>query len=440
MTTSGPSSTFLFFSDVHFDPFADPKLVKTLAATQASGWKEIFASSDQKAPAAYGSDSNFALFESALDSMAATAKGVDLIIFPGDALAHDFEKKYAALTGDASQAGLESFVQKTVAFFAGEVDRRFPDATVLTAIGNNDSVLGDYKSSPQDPYLGLTGQVLGQAFFNNEADRTAFTTGYSTGGYYAVEPEGPAGVKYIVLNNIYGSTRSDQAAAGQAELAWFSAQLAQSAQNLQNVWVVGHIPLGADAKSVAADIDKKGVEYKGLMNDDFNDAYAALETAYAPTIKATLAGHTHRDEFRLVSLEPFAQPSELMSISNSISPVDSNNPGYEVYAYDPVSGSLLDKTSYSLDLSGPGAAWTKEYDFAATYGRSLATPEDWSGLAVDLLANPASRDAYSAHYTAGSTLAAATPVTAANFAAYWLSDTNVTRSSFASASAVLGGV
>lgn len=51
-----------------------------------------------------------------------------------------------------------------------------------------------------------------------------------------------------------------------------------------------HIPLGADAKSVAADIDKKGVDYKGLMNDDFNNAYAALE----PGKPRRLLGALHR--------------------------------------------------------------------------------------------------------------------------------------------------
>jgi sphingomyelin phosphodiesterase acid-like 3 len=439
MTAGVSSSSFLFFSDVHFDPFADPKLVKSLAATDVSGWNDIFASSAKKDLSAYGSDTNYPLLESALDSMAATAAGVDLIVFPGDALAHNFEKNYATLTGDSSSAGLESFVQKTVTFFAGEVDRRFPNAMVLVAVGNNDSVLGDYKSSPGDPYLSLTAGVLGQDFFNNDKDRAAFTLGYANGGYYAVEPNGPAGLKYIVLNDIFGSPRSEASAAGQAELAWFFTELVESSLRNQKVWVVGHIPLGADAKSMAADIETKGYDYKGLLTDSFNNAYAALEIAFAPTIQATLAGHTHRDDFRLLSAEPFAMPAELLSISNSISPVDSNNPGYEIVSYDTATGSLLDRISYSLDLSKPAAPWTKEYDYAATYGQGLATPEEWRNVAADILVNPASRAAYAKYYTAGSTLAAATPVTDANFPVYWLSDTNLTHASFAVAAALLTG-
>lgn len=439
MTTSETSSTFLLFSDVHFDPFADPALVKSLAAADVSGWKAVFDSSDRMAPSSYGSDTNYALLESALDSMATTAKGVDLVIFPGDVLAHSFEEKYVDLTGDISQAGMESFVQKTVTFFANVVDRRFPDATVLAAIGNDDSVLGDYQSSLGDPYLSLTSSVLGQAFFNNDADRTDFITGYSSGGYYAVEPEGTNGVKYIVLNDIFGSPYSEASAAGQAELAWFASELAESEASRQSVWVVGHIPVGADSYSVASNIDTNGLQYKGLLTDSFNDAYTTLETAYASVIKANLAGHTHRDEFRLISQDSFAQPSVMMNVSNSISPIDSNNPGYEVCTYNPATGSLLDKTSYSLDLSRAGAAWTKEYDFLATYGLSLSTPKDWSGFASEILLDTSSRNAYSTYYTAGATSRDASPVTAANFPVYWLSATSATPSSFATSSAALAG-
>ena len=440
MDTSGTSKSFLFFSDVHFDPFADPKLVKSLAGADVSKWKSIFASSDQTAPAAYGSDANFALLESALDSMAATAKNTDLIIFPGDVLAHKFEDKYAQLTGDTSAAGVTSFVQKTVDFFTKEVDSRFPQAMVLMAIGNNDSLNGDYKSSPGDAYLRVTADSIGKAFFNTDAERAAFTLGYSTAGYYAIEPEGPSGLKYIVLNDVFWSPKSDQSAAGVTELAWFAAELAESSQEGQKVWVVNHIPLGADAKGMAADVDKKGFEYKGLMTDSFNSAFAALEIAYAPTIAATLAGHTHRDEFRLLSPDPLSPFASLTSISLSISPIDSNNPGYEIYTYNPSTGSLQDKITYSRDLSRPQTSWIGEYDFAATYGQSLDTPTQWRTVAADILTQPTSRNAYSTFYTAGANTDAATPVTPATFPVYWLAATNVTPTSYAASAAMLASV
>jgi hypothetical protein len=437
METTGAAKSFLFLSDVHFDPFADPTIVKSLAATDVSGWKDIFLSSKQTGPSPYGTDANFALLESALDSMASTAKGVDLIIFPGDVLAHKFEEKYATITGDTSASGVASFVQKTVTFFANEVDSRFPKATVLMAIGNNDSLNGDYKSSPGDAYLKVTADSMAKVFFNTDAERAAFLKGYSSAGYYAIEPDGKNGIKYIVLNDIFWSDRSDQTAAGVTELSWLTSQLEESSQANQKVWIVNHIPLGADAKSMAASINKDGLAYKGLMTNGFNDAFAAIETAYAQTIEADLAGHTHRDEFRILSPEPASPYSNLTSISLSISPIDSNNPGYEIYTYDPKSGSLLDKTTYVRDLSKPGTSFVKEYDFSLTYGHGLSTAQDWWATAGDILTQPASQAAYARYYTAGATSADAVPITPANLPVYWLAATNVTPESYALSAAEL---
>lgn len=436
MATTGATGSVLVFSDVHFDPFADQALVPALAAADVSQWKSLFAASGQTAFSAYGKDTDYSLFESALDSMARTASGVDLIIFPGDALAHGFWSKYPALTGDASEAGLESFIQKTVTFFVGEVDSRFPDATVLWTIGNNDSADGDYKSAPGDAYFSLTAPAVASAFLGNDADRAAFLTGYSQGGYYALEPDGPTGIRYVVLNDIYWSEKSEETAAGVMELAWFAGELADAARDFQKVWVVTHIPVGADAKSLADKTEAgDAAAYKGLLADGFNNAFVALETAYSATIAATFTGHTHRDEFRLVSFDAATAPTELTSVSLSISPVDSNNPGYEIYAYDTASGDLLDKATYSLDLAAPGSGWSLEYDFAAVYGHGLATAGDWLTVAGGVLLDPVSRAAYADYYTAQADTDAA--VSAQTLPVYWLAMTNATSSGYAAASSLL---
>lgn len=89
MAAATGSDTFLLFSDVHFNPFADPSLVPALAAADVSQWKTILAASSQTGYPAYGSDSNYVLFESTLDDMAVRAGDVDLILYPGDILGHN---------------------------------------------------------------------------------------------------------------------------------------------------------------------------------------------------------------------------------------------------------------------------------------------------------------------------------------------------------------
>jgi hypothetical protein len=436
MANAGNPDTLLLFSDVHFDPFADPSLVTALAASDVSAWKTILSSSSKTSYPAYGSDSNYALFESALDDMAARAGNVTTIIYPGDTLSHHFDKDYATLTGDTSRTGLDSFIQKTVDFFVQEVDSRFPDATVLMAIGNNDSALGDYASTPGDPYLSSTAPAISQAFFNNDADRAAFAASYAMGGYYAVEPDGPTGLKYIVLNDVYWSARVDDPGPGVVELSWFASELADSARDFQKVWVVMHIPNGTDASSSASDFDATGkADYKGYLSDGFNNAFTALESAYDATITATFAGHTHRDDFRLIAADNSPSVAELIRVSPAITTYTGSNPSYQLYSYDAQSTSLLDETTYSLDLQSSAPTWNTEYNYAETYGQGLATPQEWQAVYADILTNPVSQAAYINYHNGDAT--SQNTITAANASVYLLAPGFTTPAAFNAAAAVL---
>lgn len=438
MATTGNADTFLLFSDVHFDPFADPSLVPALAASDASAWKGILASSSRTGYAAYGSDSNYALFESALDDMAGRAGDVATIIYPGDILGHDFPAQYAALTGDTSQEGLNAFAQKTVQFFVAEVDSRFPNATVFVADGNcdTDNLLGSIGARPGDAFLANAAPVIAQAFFNTDADRAAFTAGYSLGGYYAVQPDGPTGLKYIVLNDNLWITEYDDPGPGLVELAWFSSQLAESAANFQKVWVVGHIPVGTSGSTAAEASAQSGeITYSGLLDDGFNNAFTYLELAYDGTIAATFTGHTHDDDFRL--LTDASGAAALMRVAPSISPVFGNNPGYQIYSYDSQTYALLDETTYILDLQGASPAWSKEYDYAETYGVGLATPQDWQTAYAEILTNPVVQAAY--FDCNNQSAASQSGITAATAPLYLLTPAFVTAASFNAAGALLAG-
>jgi hypothetical protein len=396
MSETGNSSDFLLFGDVHLDPFADPTLVKALAASPESAWKGIFASSTMTTYSSYGSDTNYALFESALNSMAATAGNVSTIIYPGDVLGHNFNQQYAALTGDTSQAGVDSFIQKTIQFFTQEIESRFPNATVIMADGNSDSALGPFGSQPGDPYLSITTPIFSQAFFKDSADQAAFSAGWSAAGYYAVEPNGPTGLKYIVLNdNLWFPQPYGDPSAGQAEMSWFSSELAESAQNNQQVYVVAHVPVGDDPGTSASNYAQTGVAaYSGFLDDNFNNEFVSLELQYSSTVAATFMAHIHNDDFRIITSPAYPGAADLVRITPSISPVFGNNPGYQIYSYNPQNYSLLDETTYNLNLQSSAPAWGKEYDYAQTYGQSLATPQDWAATYASILTNPVTLAAY----------------------------------------------
>jgi hypothetical protein len=404
MATTGDSNTFLLFGDVHFNPFADPSLVPSLAASDESQWKSILASSTQVAYATYGQDTNYSLFESALDDMAARAGNVSTVIYPGDVLGHNFGEEYASLTGDTSQAGLNSFIQKTVQFFTQEVESRFPNATVIMADGNADSALGAVGSSPGDPYLAIAAPIFGQAFFNDATSQAVFETSFAMGGYYAVSPDGPTGIKYISLNDNLWTSQNGDSSAGMIELSWFASELADSAQNFQKVYVVTHIPVGAATSLVADNYEVTGqLGYSGNLENSFNNAFEGLELAYSSTIAANFAGHTHDDDFRLIGDGTSLGAEELMRVTPSISPVFGNNPGYQIYTYNPQDFSLIDETTYTLDLQSTSPTWSQEYDYAQAYGQDLATPAAWNTVYAEIMTNPVSQAAYFNNLSQGAT-------------------------------------
>ncbi|QAZ69053.1 phosphodiesterase [Solidesulfovibrio carbinolicus] len=419
----GAKGSFSLFSDVHFSPFADPSLVRELAASPVEWWRAILARS-KPGLSPYGQDANNALFQSFLDDMAARSPRPDFILFPGDLLCHDFWTLYPKLSKDRTQAGLEAFIQKTVAYFFSEVARRFPGVPVYAALGNNDSVEGDYRIAPNSPYLTLTAQAMA-ALLPSESARADFGATYPQYGCYAVTLAEAGGVRLVVINNVFLSTKHPNAALGDPVLAFLERELAGAKARGQKVWLMAHIPPGDDSMASGVALARKDEDrYKGFLREEQNEAYAKLLAAYAPTVvKAAFAGHVHRDDFRIWKTSS-GEPAGGMGLAPSISPITGNNPGYQLHTYDRATLELLDVATYFLDLAKPGTGWREEYVWSAAYGRGLRDPADWQATYLDLGQCPARREAFAAHFDLGSPHV---EVTEASFPAFWRAIASPTR-------------
>ncbi|KHK02034.1 Acid sphingomyelinase-like phosphodiesterase 3b precursor [Desulfovibrio sp. TomC] len=413
-SSAGAAGTFALFSDVHFTPFAAPALVPALVTAPVAEWREILS----KAPAGlspYGQDTNDALLQSFLDDMAEQVPHPDFILFPGDLLCHQFWELYPKLTGDHTQAGLEAFIQKTVEYFFGEVARRYPGVPIYAALGNNDSVEGDYRIRPESPYLALTAQAMA-LLLPNEASRADFLGTYPQYGCYAVTLPEAGGLRLIVLNNIFWSVKYPDASLGAPVAAFLERELSGARARGEKVWVMAHIPPGDDALSdVRKAADQGAPRYKPFLVESQNDAYVRLLTDYATSIRASFAGHVHRDDVRLFTT-PDGKPAGGMRLAPSISPITGNNPGYQAYTYDRDTLAVLDVTTYSLDLAA-GKGWRQEYEYAETYGRGLRDPGDWQATYRDLGTCPARRAAYARFFDLGSKHV--DDVTEADFPDFW---------------------
>ncbi|NCC26331.1 MAG: phosphoesterase, partial [Deltaproteobacteria bacterium] len=86
---SDGQSTALLVTDVHFDPFRQPQLVAELDARPWTEWADIFSSGNDTIPLA-GQTCGPALLDSLKANLARLEPAPDLILFPGDILAHNF--------------------------------------------------------------------------------------------------------------------------------------------------------------------------------------------------------------------------------------------------------------------------------------------------------------------------------------------------------------
>src|SRR3954447_5817505 len=84
---------FLLISDIHFDPFFDGTLFARLDAGPVEDWPRILETSQPAGFNPMGTDSNYALLRSTLDEVRRRVPAPDFILYPGDFLAHYWQRK-----------------------------------------------------------------------------------------------------------------------------------------------------------------------------------------------------------------------------------------------------------------------------------------------------------------------------------------------------------
>ena len=224
--------------------------------------------------------------------MKATLPRPAFVVLPGDFLAHSFRQKFDATAPDHSDAAYSGFVIKTFAFLADELRRRFPGATLFPALGNNDSVCGDYRLQPDGAFLAATLPIVHA--LTHTGPSADFDADWSRLGQYDLPVPGIPHQRIIFVNTVYFSTEYKDACAragaadpAPAVLHWLAAHLAQARAAGDHVWLLMHIPPGIDVYATLHGDTAPKVETMWREDDA-----AALCIARAPIRR------DHHDELR----------------------------------------------------------------------------------------------------------------------------------------------
>jgi hypothetical protein len=352
-------------------------------------------------PSPYGEDSNWALWTSTLRAMRAAAPNPQVVIVPGDVLAHHFPALATSAGGTTPEAAAENTMRR----ISRGLEQTFPQSQFLFVPGNNDDPCGDYRTAPHTAYMSALARIWKPLVDRDDA-APKFDKMFAAGGYYTAALPQPK-MRAIALNDVYwsvlysacGKVKGNTAA---AELNWLRTTLAETPAGSRNL-IVMHIPPGIDAMSTIFAHRLMVIPY---LHGDDERVFLGLLERYRTRIAFAVAGHVHRSDFRVFGGVPIV-------IAPSVSPIYKNDPAfmrlqiapdgtphdYEIFAYDP-----------------QRRAWAEGLDFDQTYGA-----RDFTGASVLQAHAKIARDASVQHRWIDSLVAGSpnNPVDASNWRTEW---------------------
>lgn len=389
------------FSDVHFNPFYDPSLFEALNAADVDQWADIFRTSGVTAPSTWGQDTNYPLLALALSNIRQNLGASPLVIFTGDILGHGlsiqfYEKIKGSPLNAADVAAMKAFLRKTDAFVLQQVRSSVGNVPVMFALGNSDSysVIEPSDSS----FLSDTAELYYRQFLNGTVDHQTFLNTFTSGGYYAAEP---AGTNLVVIGlNTYEFSpafKDKYAEAVDAQLTWLDTMLNSARARGKRVWLLMHVPPGADKYQTAQSADSNGHLTTATMmwNQGYQKSFLQILSQYPGLITQTLAAHTHMDEYRIMS------PGNPADTTPGIAPYFGNNPAFKVFTFSGETYKATDYTTRSYDLSTMPGQFNPYYTFSKAYSLQGYLNDSLMQLYPGLATENAKQQLYRGSYFSG---------------------------------------
>ncbi len=412
-----PKNKILVASDIHFNPMADPSLVAQLIVAEPAQW-EVILNKTTPSFSPYGQDTNWWLLQSSLNEMHNTLPHPAVFLMLGDLLAHHFPATFQEITHDDNREHYRAFVLKTVQFVSLQLRRRWPETQILITPGNDDDVCGDYTIEAGGVFLSDTAATMRELAKGDEQVANA----WKDLGSYSLSPVAFPGVKIISLNSVLFSEKYEpqgfknsceeiQTAAPSQAFAWLEQTVAAAQQANQKVWLMFHIPPGIDGYgSVHNHQGGCRTNTVPMWEPQWTVKVDSLLTQYAETVAASFAGHTHTDDFRVISDGSTSRAFVL--VNPPISPVYDQNPAFRVF--DVVGNEVADQTTYYLTNLGSASdkqhgRWKKEYTFSHEWKTKRLDPTSLGAIYDQIATDTAARARWLKLYNVSSSAAKVKP-------------------------------
>ncbi len=365
-TAADTGECVLVFSDFHFDVFnglgtnriTDINLAHPITAYNPSSTSDFYGNGYGTNP-----DTSFYLIDSAITNAYSICPNPAAILYLGDLLAHDFDKKCA----NHPETNIESWASESEQIIANLISNRFPHVPVIPVLGNNDSTK-DYMTPDRKFRKNFTNVWDPLVPESVPAESTnSFASAFTASGHYiALLTNVSPRLEGVVFNSTFFAQKDQNlhpsTECRYKELNWLSNQLECAKSNNMMVWLLFHIPPGQAVYD--------GSQY--WITDDGTQTHFLKLLAIAPQT-VCICGHSHLDEFKVIK----GQNGSLtyVHITPSVCPNHFNNPAYQVLHVD-ANGAITDYDTHYLANFGNtnwgqfDPHWTNEYTFTTAYGQT----------------------------------------------------------------------
>jgi hypothetical protein len=266
--------------------------------------------------------------------------------------------------------------------------------------------------APDNSFLVNTAGLFYTKFLNGTVDKQEFLNTFTIGGYYAAEPAA-TNLMVIALNTILfcqdfssGADANDSIVA--AELDWLDSRLAAAEVKGKKVWLLMHAPPGAVIGETAGSVTSGQFPPATMMWwQAYQTRFLKILSNYPGVISMTLAGHTHMDEYRILS------SADALEITPAISPWFGNNPAFKVFTISRDTLKPSDYSSLNYDLATNPPQFNSYYTFSTAYSGRGLLGESLRQLTPELVTNQDKQKLYRGYYFSGNN--STTPVTYSPF-------------------------
>lgn len=143
---------------------------------------------------------------------------------------------------------MQQFIDKTFAFVAAQIREAAGNVPVIYAPGNIDTYGPGV--GPDTAFLAHNGPIVYSQLLNGSIDQQTFLNTFTVDGYYSAQPLG-SNLLIIALNTNSFIAGVPSGTYATAELDWLDSQLAAAHSAGHKVWILMHVPPGANAQSIA---------------------------------------------------------------------------------------------------------------------------------------------------------------------------------------------